>query len=90
MDDEGLREFIKMLGNFSDITLDTAYTKQCREFEGGDPIRFLRDLQDKCVRYGASSDFIVSAISVALSGHPEESTEERFRQIEANERAADE
>jgi len=77
MDRESMIKFIHMLGEGSDREIDTRLAKECREFEGTDPIRFLRDLRDKCVRYGASSSFVIKAISAALSTVPEETEEQK-------------
>lgn len=85
MNKDSLIKFIHMLGEGSDRELDTKLAKECREFEGPDPIRFLRDLRDKCVRYGASSSFVITAIGAALSREPEETedqAEERRMAIE--------
>lgn len=48
-------EFIAMLGDAPDSQLDYKLSKECREFKGDDPVRFLRDLQDKCAFFSGSS-----------------------------------
>ena len=74
---EEMTKFVNMLGEGSDNDIDIALAAECREFNGPDPVRFLRDLRDKCVRYGASSAFVIKAISAMLSVEPEETEEEK-------------
>ena len=74
---EEMTKFVNMLGEGSDNEIDTALAVECKEFSGPDPARFLRDLRDKCVRYGASSAFVIKAISAMLSTVPEETEEEK-------------
>jgi hypothetical protein len=66
-----------MLGEGSDRQIDIKLAEECKDFKGSDPIRFLRDLRDKCVRYGASSGFVIRAISTILSTVPEETEEQK-------------
>jgi hypothetical protein len=82
-----LHELIKILGDAPDNVLDKMLAKECREFEGSDPIRFLYDLRDKVVRYGAGSQIMFTLLNPILDKHPEteEEAEKRRRVIEAEE-----
>jgi hypothetical protein len=71
-----LRDFIEAFGQAPETQMDANLAKECRDFDGDDPVRFLRDLRDKCV-FSGSSEFCVKAISIALSNEPEETKEER-------------
>lgn len=84
-----LKRMIAHLGQGSDRQIASSLAKECREFNGDDPVRFLRDLRDKCVRYSGSCAFVIEAISIALARFPEETEDEkaeRRRQIEEAER----
>lgn len=74
-------EFIVMFGEAPESQLDKKLSKECREFIGDDPVRFLRNLQDKCVHYGASSDFVIRAIDILLSTEIESETEKQQRRV---------
>lgn len=85
---EKLVQIIAEFGKAPDGQLDHSLAKECREFDGEDPVKFLRNLRDKCVRYGASSGFVIKAVSMFLTDQPEETEDEkaaRRADIEANE-----
>ena len=69
-------EFIRIMGQAPESQMDTALAEECQRFDGKDPVRFLRDLRDKCV-WSGSSEFCVIAISAILSKEPEETIEAR-------------
>lgn len=58
--------------------LDHCFAVRCRNFRGGDPVRFLRDLRDELVYSGGCSDGIITAITMALKSAPEETGEDRL------------
>lgn len=78
-----LRDFIRELACAPETQLDIAFSGKCVDFQDGDPVRFLRDLRDMCVFAGASSDFVVMAISAVLDSNefgqedPEEAEKRR-------------
>lgn len=89
MDEEAIRKIIQEFGKASDAQLSTPLARECQEFEGQDVFRFLRDLRDKCVRYGGGSPFVMATLELLLKDAPDESDaerDERHRQIEAAER----
>jgi len=89
---KALIKTIEIFGMMSDDTLDTKATKACREFdpETQDPVTFLRNLQDLCVRYSWSSGKIITTISAVLdtATDPEDpgETAARHKLLEATER----
>ena len=85
MTENELKDLIVAFGEAPDSQIAASLAKECRDFDGDDPVRFLRDLRDKCVRYGGSSGFVVRTISLVLSDYPEETERqkaERRAQIE--------
>lgn len=101
MDRAGQVKIIEGLSSAPDSALSESLAKECRTWTslnatgepaaGLDTVCFLRDLQDKCVRYGGGSSFVLKLIEVCLADEPEESEEsrnERHAVIEASERAS--
>lgn len=77
-----LIEIIDILSKLSDDSLDTRLTQECKDFLKSpvldlDPLRFIRDLLDKCVRYGAASGKTVSLLEEINNRFPPESEEEK-------------
>jgi hypothetical protein len=84
MKDESMSNYEGFIAAFAkapDNQLDKAGAKMCAEFdpEVEDPVRFIRDLRDLCVRYAWSSGFVIQALSAAIASEPEE-TEENARE----------
>lgn len=80
-------KFIQLLSGAPVTTLDEHLASECAAFASiehteEECVRFLRDLRDKCVRYGGSSSFIIQSISALLSNHPEEPAEQESRRNE--------
>lgn len=69
-----LLTLIDQFGDAPKNQIDEAFQSECRGFDKttGDPVQFLRDLQDKMVYAGGCSDFVIKAVSAALSFYPEE------------------
>ena len=70
-----------LIGAFAkapDSQLDTQGAKMCADYdpETGDPVRFIRDLRDLCVRYAWSSGFVIQALSAAIASEPKETEAE--------------
>jgi hypothetical protein len=72
-----ITQLIVELGASSDRQLDTKLAAECKAFDGTDPVRFARNLLDKCVRYGAASSFVVVLLEGLLEGQPKEPENER-------------
>ena len=68
------KDMIKMFGDAPETQMDAPLAKMCQEWNGEDPVCFLRDLRDLCVHSG-SSGFCVVAITSTLVDEPEESKE---------------
>lgn len=73
-----LNSFIEKLGEAPDNQLDKQFTDMCKSFvkdehSEGECIAFLRNIRDCCVRYSASSSFVIKAISVMIDQFPESS-----------------
>jgi hypothetical protein len=79
-------EFISMLGKAPDSQLDKILSKECREFSGDDPVRFLRNLQDRCVYFSGSSEFVIKAIDLLLNKEIESDPEKQNRRTDLNEK----
>jgi len=69
---------IKKLIDAPDSQLDKAGTKLCAEFDPDkdDPVRFIRNLLDLCVRYAWSSGLVLTLLNATIEGEPPESEEE--------------
>ena len=69
---------IKTLVDAPDSQLDKAGTKLCAEFDPNkdDPVRFIRDLLDLCVRYAWSSGLILTLLDLTIENEPPETEQE--------------
>jgi hypothetical protein len=69
---------IAKMAEAPDSQLDAAGAKLCREFDPKteDPVRFIRDLLDLCVRYAWSSGFVIQVFDAAIASEPKETEEE--------------
>ena len=86
MNDGELKELIKGFGKAPDSQIDEQFRARCEEFDGDDPVRFMRDLRDELVHCGASTGFVITAISAALVGRDPEPRAEhdaRIAELEA-------
>lgn len=79
MENSKYLEFISLLGQAPKSQLDEKFSKECREFSGDDPVRFLRNLQDKCVFYSGSSGFLIQVIDHILTNEVESKKEANAR-----------
>lgn len=75
-------KFIQLLSGASNGTMDESLASECASFASTEHteeecVKFLRNLKDKCVRYGGSSGFIIQSISALLSNQPEENPAEQ-------------
>lgn len=77
MTDKELANQIRdLLGTTPEFAMDPTYTKRCKEFQGEDPITFLRNLQDEMVYTGGCGDLIITLIDFMLRPFPEETAAE--------------
>ena len=58
-----LPQFINMFSMAPVGQLDPKAAKMCGEWDGEDPVRFIRNLQDLCVRYSWGSGFIITTMT---------------------------
>lgn len=72
-------DLIILLGQAPKSQLDEKFSKECREFSGDDPVRFLRNLQDKCVFCSGSSGFLIQVIDHVLANEVESKEEANTR-----------
>jgi hypothetical protein len=71
-----LADIIPLLAEAPDGQLDAQGAKMCAEWDGEDPVRFLRDLLDLCVRYAWASGFVITLLETTLADEPLETEEE--------------
>jgi len=67
-----LADIIPLLAEAPRGQLDAKGAKMCAEWDGEDPVRFLRDLLDLCVRYAWASSFVIVLIEGSLQDAPPE------------------
>ncbi len=78
-----LPDLIKVLGKAPETQLDAQGSGLCVDWDGEDPVRFLRDLLDLSVRYAWASSLLITTMQVFLSDAPKETEEEADARREA-------
>lgn len=77
MTNEELADKIRsLLGTTPEFAMEPSYTKRCKDYNGEDPVTFLRNLQDEMVFTGGCGDLIITLIDFMLRPFPEETPEE--------------
>ena len=69
-------DLIRVLARAPETQFDAQGSGLCVDWDGEDPVRFLRDLLDLSVRYAWGSGFVISAMQIALKDEPRESEKE--------------
>jgi len=72
----GKFDIIKVLAMAPESQLDPQGAKLCADWDGQDPVRFIRDLLDLCVRYAWSSGYLITLLDNLISDEPPEAEEE--------------
>lgn len=90
---EKITRLLKGMGEAPDGQLDGTYAKECAQFakeehDLPETLRFVRDIQDKCVFTGGASPFVMRMWSIMLEGQTPERDEEKAERRAALERWA--